>query len=201
MKRFMTICGLGAALALPMPALAGSIAQAPAEPQVAAPAPMMTMARDWTGFYGGGQLGYVDLGSDVRGDGALGGLHLGYLQDFGNGFAAGVEGSYNWANGVSISSGGVSTGTSLSQVARLGARAGVITNDFFIYGTAGAARARVPALGNDTGPFGGVGVEYALTDNLRIGGEILYHDFGSNFAGSGLGASATSAQARVSFRF
>ncbi|MGY6634750.1 MAG: outer membrane protein [Alkalilacustris sp.] len=198
MLRVMTALGLSAALAVP--AYAGSPAPAPVEPTVAAPAPApMMAARDWTGFYAGGRLGYVDLGRDVRGDGALGGLQLGYLQDFGNGFAAGIEGSYDWGSSVNATLGGVDVG-SLSQVARLGARAGVTTGDFFVYGTLGAARARVPALGNETGPFGGVGLEYALTDNLRLGGEVLYHRF-SNFAGSGAGVSATTAQARVSFRF
>ena len=202
MKRFMSICGLGAAMAMPLPVLAGALAPVPEEPQVAAPAPVAApMARDWTGFYAGGQLGYIDLARTADGDGALGGFHAGYLQDFGNGFAAGVEGSFGWANGVNVSVGGTPTGTSLSQVARLGARAGVITNDFFIYGTAGAARARIPALGTETGPFGGIGVEYAITDNLRVGGEVLYHDFGSSFGGSGISAGATTAQARVSFRF
>ncbi|WP_207186682.1 outer membrane protein [Rhodobaculum claviforme] len=198
--KLVTALGLGTALA--MPAFAGSPAPAPMEPTVAAPAPApMMVARNWTGFYVGGQLGYADLGRDVSGDGALGGLHAGYLHDFGNGFAAGVDGSYNWGSSIDVSAGALELG-SLSQVARLGVRAGVTTGDLFFYGTVGAARARVPALGNETGPYGGIGLEYALTDNWRLGGEILYHRF-NNFAGNALGAdaSATTAQARVSFRF
>ena len=199
MMRIVTALGLGTALA--MPAFAGSPAPAPMEPTVAAPAPApMMAARDWTGFYAGGQLGYVDLGRNVGGDGALGGLHAGYLHDFGNGFAAGIDGSYNWGRSVDVTVDGTPANVSLSQVARLGARAGVTTGDFFVYGTVGAARARVPALGNETGPYGGIGLEYALTDNLRLGGEVLYHRFNS-FGGSPLDVSATTAQARVSFRF
>ncbi len=196
MKNTAIALGLGAMMALP--AHAGAPTPPAADPVVAEPVmtPAPAMARDWTGFYLGGRLGYVDLGRDVRGDGALGGVHAGYLQDFGNGFAAGVEASYDRGNSVGI------TGTDLSlrEVGRIGARAGVTTGDFFIFGTAGAARARVPGLGSETGPFGGIGVEYALTDNVLLGGEVLYHRF-SSFADSPLGVSATTAQARVSFRF
>lgn len=198
MKILVTSLGLAATMALPLHA--GSPAPAPVEPAVTQPTMMPApVARDWTGFYAGGRLGYVDLGRNVSGDGALGGFHAGYLQDFGNGFAAGVEGSYDWGNNVGVNVGGASVG-SLSQVARLGARGGVTVGDVFVYGTAGAARARVPSLGSETGPYGGVGLEYALDDNWRLGGEILHHRF-SNFAGSGQSVSATTAQARVAFRF
>ena len=198
MKNTAIALGLGAMMALPVHA--GSPAPAPAEPVVAeptmAPAPM---ARDWSGFYLGGRAGYMDLSRDVGGDGWIGGLQAGYLHDFGNGFAAGVETSYDRGN-IGITAAGNELGIGVREVLRLGGRAGVTTGDFFIYGTAGAARARVPGLGSETGPFGGVGVDYMLTDNLILGGDVLYHRF-SDFAGSGIGVGATTAQARVSFRF
>ena len=198
MKNTAIALGLGAMMAVPVHA--GSPAPAPAEPVVAqptmAPAPM---ARDWTGFYLGGRASYVDLGRDVGGDGWLGGLQAGYLHDFGNGFAAGGEVSYDRGN-VGVTEGGADTGSGLREVLRVGARAGVTTGDFFIYGTAGAARARAASLGSETGPFGGVGVDYMLTENIILGGEVLYHRF-SSFGVTPLGVSATTATARVSFRF
>ncbi|MGY6409737.1 MAG: outer membrane protein [Alkalilacustris sp.] len=198
MKNTAIALGLGTMLALPVHA--GSPAPAPAEPVVAAPtvAPA-PMARDWTGFYLGGRAGYMDLGRDIGGDGWFGGLQAGYLQDFGNGFAAGGEVSYDRGN-IGITLGGAEIGLGVREVLRVAGRAGVTTGDFFIFGTAGAARARVPGLGSETGPFGGVGVDYMLTDNIILGGEVLYHRF-SDFAGSGLSVGATTAKARVSFRF
>ena len=194
MTRYLLALGLGTAMALPLQA--GTIGAAPAEPVIQEPAPQTmppSFTRDWTGAYGGLRLGFGETGRTASGDGAIGGLHLGYLQDFG-GFAAGVEGSFDVT--------GISTGVAgdLQQVARLGARGGVTTGDLFFFGTAGGAQARVGGLGNDTGWFGGVGVEYALDDNWRLGGEVLYHDFG-NFNGSGNNVSATTAQLRATFRF
>ena len=186
--------GLGTALALP--AYAGTIGQAPSEPVIPAPAPQTappSFTRDWTGAYGGLRLGFGETGRDASGDGPIGGVHLGYLQDFGD-FAAGVEGSLDLTD---IGSG---VAGDLQHIARLGARAGVTTGDFFFYGTAGGAQARISGLGSDTGLFGGIGVEYALDDNWRLGGEVLHHRF-NNFNGSGNSVSANTAQLRASFRF
>lgn len=195
MRLHVTALGLSAALALPLHA--GSPEPAPAEPSIAPPATSMPapQPRNWTGGYIGGQFGYGDLGRNLSGDGPIGGLHLGYLQDFGNGFAGGIQASYDWGDlGIS------GLPNRVRQVGRIGARGGAVVDDFFIYGTLGAARARVPGIGSETGPYGGIGIEYALNDSWRLGGEVLYHRF-SNFAGTGLGVSATTVQARASFRF
>lgn len=201
MSQITRVSGLAAVIGLAMGggALAGSPAPAPADPVVAPPpAVAPVMGRDWTGFYGGARLGWGNLGRDVDGDGAIGGLHLGYLQDFG-GFALGVEGGYDAARISATAEDGSDVGR-LNEVWRLGARAGVTTGDIFAYGVAGAARARIGGVGSENGWYGGVGLEYAFDDNWRIGGEILHHRF-SDFAGSGLGVSANTLQGRVSFRF
>ena len=199
MKRILAGVGL-AALALGTVSLGAAQAGAPgaplAEPSVAQPAPMAppaARAHDWTGFYGGARLGWGETSSGASGSGAIGGLHLGYLQDFG-GFAAGVEGSYDAARI------GTGLGGRINQVGRLGARAGVTAGDVFVYGAAGAARARVQTIGSDTGWYGGIGAEVAITDQLRVGGELLHHRF-RNFNGSGVNVSANTIQARMSFRF
>jgi opacity protein-like surface antigen len=198
---FTKTASIGAAAALGMAmggtALAGSPVTPAAEPVVAPPVMAAALPSDWTGFYGGARFGYGDLGRDVSGDGIIGGLYLGYLYDFG-GYALGVEGGYDAAD-IDVESGGATVG-SLDEVLRLGVRGGVTTGDIFAYGTAGIARARVGGIGSENGWYGGLGLEYALDANWRIGGEVLYHSF-DDFAGSGVDGSLTTLQARLSYRF
>jgi len=191
---------LAAALAaVAAPALAGGLNQPAIEPAPLAPAPAPVAAGpDWSGFYAGGQLGFgdVDAGGGVEGDGLLGGVHAGYRYDFG-GFVAGVEADYDAAD---IDLGG---GAGLDDVTRLKLQAGVAAGPALIYATGGAAWAGVD-LGatseRDNGWFGGVGVAYPVGSNITVGGEILRHQF-DDFAGTGSDISATTATARVSFRF
>ena len=69
------------------PALAGSTEPPVTEPPVtqAAPLPVAT-GPDWTGFYGGVQLGYADIDTNVSGSNGdvIGGLITGYDFDLGN---------------------------------------------------------------------------------------------------------------------
>ena len=53
---------------------------------------------------------------------------------------------------------------------------------------------------SDTGYFYGIGAEYAVNDNLRVGGEFLQHEF-ENFDDSGEDLSAKSLALRVSYKF
>ena len=185
--------------ALAAPALAGGLNAPAIEPAPLAPAPAPVVAGpDWSGFYAGGQLGFgdVDAGGSTTGDGLLGGVHAGYRFDFG-GFVAGVEADYDAAD---IDLGG---GAGLDDVLRLKLSGGVPVGAGLLYATAGAAQAGVD-LGatseRDTGWFGGVGVAWPVGSNLTVGGEILQHEF-DDFAGTGSDISATTATARVSFRF
>ena len=199
MKRFLaglSILALGAGVAA-TPLAAGAPGAPMTEPVVSAPpspAPAPRLTADWTGAYVGAGLGWGRSASGASGSGAIGGLHLGYLHDFG-GFAAGVEGSYDAAR---IQTG---LGGRIDQVGRLGVRAGATAGDLFVYGTAGATRARVSGgIGSDSGWFGGIGAEYRLTPQWSVGGEILHHRF-SDFNSSGVNVNANTVQARVSFRF
>jgi opacity protein-like surface antigen len=200
-RRTTASAGIAAAFGVLMSgaAFAGSPAAPAAEPVVASPAPVVvpSVARDWTGFYGGGRFGWGDLGRDASGDGVIGGLYLGYLYDFG-GWALGVEGGYDAAD-IDVEAGGATVG-SLDEVWRLGVRGGVTTGDIFAYGTAGVARARVSNIGSENGWYGGLGLEYALDDNWRLGGEVLYHRF-DDFGPTAVNVSATTIQARLSYRF
>jgi outer membrane immunogenic protein len=151
---------------------------------------------NWGGFYAGGQVGYGDGSTGgVDFDGALGGAHVGYNFDLG-GYVLGVEldgdlGKLELDNGSEI-----------DRIIRLKGRAGVDMGQTMLYATAGVARARLDdgsSTTSDNGYFGGLGVDYAVTDSVIVGGELLQHRF-DNFGG-GSSVDATTLRAKVSFRF
>lgn len=176
------------------PAVAGSPEPAPVEPVIMA-APPAPASPDWTGFSAGAQLGYGDVSATggLSGDGAIGGLTAGYDWDLGN-WVVGAGADYDFSN---IDVGGA---TDLDNVLRLKLRGGYKLGNGLAYASAGAARAYTSALGDDNGWYAGVGYEHLVTSNISVGGEILYHEF-DNFDGSGVDVEATTAQARVNFRF
>lgn len=184
-------------------ASAGGLAEpvetpAPA-PIPAAPAPVM-MGSDWTGFYAGGQLGYGIVESDALtddGEDLTYGAHAGYLYDFGQW----VLGGELDIDGTEIEQDGVEVDT----VTRAKLRAGYDAGDWLPYITGGIAQLRTssanPAFdGDDTGAFGGLGLEYRVSPSIRVGGEVLRHQF-EDYNGSGSDIDATTASARVSFQF
>lgn len=185
-----------------LPALAGGMSQPVAEPMVApAPAPVvMAPNGDWTGLYVGGQLGFGDVGSStgaLDGDGMTGGLMAGYRRDFGQ-FVAGVEANYDWAN-IDLGAGT----DSLDNITRLKLIGGYDMGQTLVYGTVAAVGAEATVAGaslNDTGWGAGIGVDYALTDQMTLGAEVMEHRF-SNFAGTGVDLDATTVNARIGFRF
>lgn len=194
MKTLMTTLALTAALA--SPALAGSLATPMAEPTV--PAPIIVAAPaggDWTGAYGGLQLGYgkAKAMGGLEGDSVIGGLTFGYDYDFGQ-FVVGAGLDYDITD---IDLGGATTN---ENVARLKLRAGYDLGQSLVYVSAGGAHADTSTLGNDTGWFAGAGYEYRLTESLSLGGEVLYHEF-DDFNGSGVDVDATTVQVRALFRF
>lgn len=80
-------------------------------------------------------------------------------------------------------------------------RAGYDAGAYLPYVTAGAAQLDIGGLdADDTGTFYGVGVDYQYTDSIRIGGEVLKHDF-DEFDGGELSFDATTATVRMSFQF
>ena len=178
-----------AALALASaPALAGSPEPAPAEPVIAAPVPVAS-SPDWTGFYGGAQLGYGNFDSTVGGsdDEFIGGIVGGYDWDFGN-WVAGVGADYDFSGG------------DVEQIFRAKLRGGYKIGDGLIYGTTGYAWADAGAAGDDDGYFVGAGYEHLITSNFSLGGEVLYHDF-NNFNSTTTDVEATTVQLRGTFRF
>ena len=193
-----------AALLVPLmaaPAVAGSpetVAQAPAP---IAPVPVQVdMTGDWTGFYAGGSLGYADVtGSNTLGDDV-------------NGLTFGVHGGYDYDLGALVLGGEVdlsgfdvtdeSIGLDVDQVARAKLRVGYDAGDFLPYAALGVAQLTTSGAvdDEDMGNFYGLGIDFRATDQMRVGGEILQHEF-EDFAGSGIDVEAVTASARISFEF
>lgn len=203
-----SILTLGTALTLAI-AAGGASAGNLSEPVITpAPAPMpapmpVSTGGEWTGFYAGGSLGFADVGDDAATfaddmDGLTYGAHAGYDYDFG---------SYVLGGELEISGFDVqdsNTATSVDSVTRLKVRAGYDAGLFLPYVTAGVAQLNTSGapLGDvdDTGSFYGLGMDYMMTDSIRVGGEVLQHEF-DDYAGSGINADALTAGVRVSFRF
>ncbi|SER96821.1 Opacity protein [Tranquillimonas rosea] len=189
------------------PVFAGGMTPAPADPvvQPSQPAPVVPVTGDWTGAYVGAELGYGDItaendGGDADGDGVIGGLTAGYDRDFGN-FVLGAGVDYDFAD-IDLEADGTEVG-SLDSVARLKVRGGYDLGSTLIYATGGAAYADAEIGGedySDTGYFVGLGADYKVTDSVTVGGEVLYHQF-DDFDDTGTDVEATTAQARVTYRF
>ncbi|TCP40822.1 outer membrane protein [Rhodovulum marinum] len=177
------------------PALAGGYDPAPEPVQVMPAAPVPVANGDWNGGYAGIQLGYGDVSADggLDGDGEIYGLHAGYRWDLGT-LVYGVELDHDRA-GIDIGGGAAE----LDDVTRLKGQVGYDMGQTLVYATAGVANGDTD-LGDETGWVAGAGLAWAVSPSWVIGGEVLYHDF-DEFGSSGVGANATTATLRASFRF
>ncbi|WP_245962862.1 outer membrane protein [Roseovarius halotolerans] len=182
------------------PAFAGSASAPAPDPVVSAPAPAPAPAPaspDWTGGYVGGQLGYGNVDTNapgVDGDGAIGGLVMGYDYDFGQ-WVAGAGLDYDWAD-IGLGAGN----PTIENVLRVKLRGGYKIGNGLLYGTGGWAQADTDTLGDDDGYFIGAGYEHMITQNFAMGGEVLYHEF-DNFNSTNTDVEATTVQVRGTFRF
>jgi outer membrane immunogenic protein len=196
-----TIAVLVASSLMAMPAFAGGLTTPEPEPEIIAAPVAVAPSSDWTGFYAGAQLGYGDIdsnGGGLDGNGELYGVHAGYRWDFGQ-FVAGAE--IDWDN-ANIDLGAVA-GDELDDVARLKLIGGADLGRTLVYGTVGAARASATVGGielKDTGYFVGAGMDFAVTERVTVGGELMQHRF-SDFDGSGTDFDATTIKAKVALRF
>lgn len=168
------------------------MAPAPA-PIAVAPAPMMASA-DWTGFYIGGSVGTSDVnvadGDDI--DASNYGIQAGYLYDLGA-VVLGGEIDYDKLD---------VDGLGDASVLRLKGKVGYDAGAFMPYVTAGGAQLTLKDLGDidDTGYFFGVGADYAVTDNVRVGAEVLQHKF-EDFNTVNADVEATTMALKVSYSF
>jgi len=195
MKRTLILLAAGTTLAA-APALAGSPQPVIEEPSLGAAVPVVDPGPDWTGFYGGAQLGYGDVDTSVpgvSGDDFIGGLTLGYDYDLGDWVVGGAL-DYDWADIT------LAPGASVENVFRAKLRGGYKIGDGLIYATGGYAEVQTDTLGDDDGYFIGAGYEHLIADNFSLGGEILYHDI-NNFNSTPTDVEATTVQVRGTFRF
>ncbi|WP_112323067.1 outer membrane protein [Oceanibium sediminis] len=197
MRNTLTIAAVAAALSAP--AFAGNFEPAPAEPVVMAPVPVaVDPGTDWTGAYGGAQLGYgFGDASGTDFDGVLGGLYGGYNYDFGR-FVLGAEVDANLAD-LQIDG----TSDTIDSISRLKLRAGVDAGRALFYASGGGAYATADLGGTSYSDFGwtaGAGVDVLVTDRITAGVEYLYHEF-NDFDNTGADISANTIAARVGYRF
>lgn len=180
------------------PAFAGNVTEPAPEPVIEAPAPVPAapLSPNWTGFYGGGQLGWANVDADGfdDDDSLIGGLTGGYDYDFQNGFVVGAGLDYDF---LDADIGNVATA---EEVFRVKLRGGYKIGRGLAYATGGYAWADTDNLGDDDGYFVGAGYEHMVTEQVSLGGEVLYHEF-EDFNGSGSDVEATTVQARATFRF
>ena len=179
------------------PAFAGSAGEPVGDfaPETPAPAALQS-SPDWTGFYGGIQLGYanVDTNAGSDDDDFIGGLTAGYDHDLGD-WVIGASLDYDFTD-IRIAG----TTTDLEQIFRAKVRGGYKIGNGLLYATAGYANADTNNAGNEDGYFIGGGYEYLVSDHFSIGGEVLYHEF-NNFDSTSTDVEATTVQVRGTFRF
>ncbi|OAN68239.1 hypothetical protein A8B78_22350 [Jannaschia sp. EhC01] len=159
------------------PVFAGGVTD-PAQPPLMIDPPVeMT----WTGFYAGANVIYGQ--GTPTGQPEIDGLHYGlvagYRQDLGD-LVIGVE--VEWTNGA-IEAPGVPT-REMSRLFSGGLEVGYDAGVFLPYATAGVSTARFeePVIlpnfdASGLGYFFGVGVDYALNDEITLGAEIIQHRF------------------------
>lgn len=193
--------GLAAALTLlAAPLFAGGPVIVPADPVIMAPPP--PPASDWTGLYAGAQLGWgwasiVESGDpDIDGDGYVGGVHLGYNQDFGR-IVAGIELDYNLAK---IEFDNDDPDATINSLARLKLRAGYDAGSTLFYAAAGVAQAEAEGGASGSGHLYGLGLEHRFSPRWSGGVEYLVHDFNDFYSG-GIDLELQTLQARMSFKF
>ena len=177
-------------------AMAGNVDEPAPDPVIAAPAPVIQSSPDWTGFYAGGQLGYANVDPDNfdDDDGAIGGLVLGYDHDLGNNWVVGGGLDYDFAD-IDIG-----PNSSIEEVFRAKLRGGYKIGRGLLYGTGGYAWADTDSFGNEDGYFIGGGYEHLVTDNVSVGGEVLYHEFDEFSAATG-DTDVTTVQVKATYRF
>ncbi|MCA8879052.1 MAG: porin family protein [Rhodobacteraceae bacterium] len=184
----LALAALPAVAALPV--AAGSLAE-PAPTPVIAPV-IVEVAPLWAGGYVGAQAGYGwgSQGQSFDGNTWLGGLNAGFQGQTGA-WVYGAEAEYDWA------------GDDINGLGLLKLRGGYATGNALVYAVAGGAYGDMDIRGKgytDWGWLVGLGVDYMVTDNVFVGGEVDYMDW-DEFDNSGKDIAETVATVRVGYKF
>lgn len=159
-------------------------------------APMPAANANWDGFYLGAQLGYGDPNGELKTDGAFGGLHAGYMKDYGS-WVLGGELATSAADMKTGDVGKVKNFTDLKVLA------GIPSGKWLTYGTLGASYIKGDLNGesiSDTVPLVGVGVKYQVNEQWIVGAEADYRK-GSSFDGTDGSINLPTIGATASYRF
>lgn len=223
MKKFALASG-AFALSTTM-AVAGSLAPAPVEPPVYAPAPRV-MAYDWTGAYMGVGITYgrgnhtAEGGAPFTAPNSSGpglGVVAGYNWQNGNmvfgGEVAGVFSRMNGTNDCGLG-GGLECEARLNNFAAVRARLGVAMDNTLVFVTAGYAtdvQRHTISLGGIevasqarryNGPVIGVGVEHGFSREWTVRGDFEHYRFGTeNFFGFPVRSTTNLARVSIVRRF
>ena len=161
----------------------------------------LSSGADWTGGYVGLQYDIVDAEAVIGGalDGDAFGLFVGYRHDFGP-VVLGIEldymvGSLTAAPGTSFD---------MDSLVRLGIEAGYDLGPALVYGTVGHAQMELsfgPTQLDFGGLFYGIGIDYAVSERVTLGAELLRHDFNDINGIPGNDLDATTFGINVAYRF
>jgi len=163
--------------------------------------PMTAPGFDWTGYYAGMQAGYGWGRSDITGndggpfsakpdiDGGFVGGHVAGLWQLDQA-VLGAEADLNYASidGTADAGPANTFGTDVKWFGSVNAKAGYAVDRLLIYGIGGVAFAGIETsqvaatsyarTRASTGWTLGAGVDYALTNNVVVGAQYRYYDFG-----------------------
>jgi outer membrane immunogenic protein len=192
------------ALAVTQPAFAGGMNQPAYEDNVFAGEmesedimDVLTEAStDWSGVYIGLDIGSQTLSGDVAGTDMNLSLHGGYNIDLGD-LVVGAEIDYS-PMATDLDGGGEMKNAMSAKV-----RAGYDMGDLLPYASMGMQRAAFNTGSDDMTANGivyGAGVNYKLSDNLILGGELTRASF-NDFDGGGNDAERTNFGVKISLSF
>ena len=203
------------------PALAADVIVDVPAPPVVDVAPAFT----WTGAYVGVQLGFLNADLDATdagvgladADGFLGGVHAGYNFEVA-GFVVGAYADIDFTN-ADIDDGFTFLGTDESAgevdlIARGMLKVGTAFDRALIYAQGGFAYLQTDlspvGIDEDVDDFGyavGAGVDFAVTDNVIVGADYVFHrfdDFGDGddeIGVDGVDINAHTFRAKLAYKF
>lgn len=205
MKSLLHICAIACATT-PFAANAGNLEPAPAAQQV-----FVETDTNWAGSYVG--LAYSHFGGDIEASGSSADLESdsqpqvfgGYLFQKGN-LVYGAELSYG--PGAATSVAGTSDPNEIGKILDLKGRLGFGANRFLVYGLLGYSRGELdPNTGTPAdevtfdGVSYGIGVDYAVSKNFRIGAEYLSRNLDGTIGSTNYDTDLNSLSLRASYRF